>query len=402
MGRSGRGILLCLAGSLVAILLLVTAAGGQEESRQGEDERTTSQNDDSKAKRSPGFFIPIEGAKDCAYDHVRHRLYVTTLAQLVVIDIKKREIAESIDLLGNVQGLDIAPQAKFLVIAPIGGQFVYKLKLDWKSVDDISIDRIKFKPENGELGVFSIGVGADGSVLFSTTFSGSGWVKLRRLNVNDTIVDLAKVRMDSVIAISGDRTKAFIGEGNISSGPLWGYDFKQKSQGKLTDLNCFYYELAASADGSRLARPHGEGCDLYDVRGGKLGTLSGAPVIGAAFNPKGDTLYVMRHGEVDIQEYDTNGKRLPTSYPLDKPLVIRGDVRSTVIANLHPIGRDAVLANFRRVTSVNHRMYESGRLHVAEDGKSLSAVVPGGVYVFPIEAPVKSTTPKSKVKINDK
>lgn len=53
-------------------------------------------------------FVAVEGAKDCAYDHIRKRLYVTTLSQLVVVDMTNRKVIESIDLLGNVQGLDIS------------------------------------------------------------------------------------------------------------------------------------------------------------------------------------------------------------------------------------------------------------------------------------------------------
>jgi hypothetical protein len=110
-----------------------------------------------------------------------------------------------------------------------------------------------------------------------------------------------------------------------------------------------------------------------------------APVIGVAFNPKGYSPFVMRHGEVNIQEYNLSRSLRPDSYPLDKPLVINADVRDSVVARFHPVGRDTVLDNFRRVTNVNFRAYQSGRLHVFEDGKSLCAVVPGGVYIFPIE-----------------
>ncbi len=388
---------------VLASLMLLSALSNAQPKIVDKDGSAQPKIADKDGKGPAGFFVPIEQAKDCAYDHVRQRLYVTTLKQLVVVDMKERKIVESIDLLGNVQGIDISPGAKFLAIAPIGGQFVYKVKLDWKTIDNMEISRIKFKAEGSEPGVFAVGIGADDSILFTTTFAGSGGVKARRINPDDTVDEIGRVQMNTVIALTGDRQKAFLGEGNISSGPLQTYDFKGKSMSKLIDLQCFYYELACSADGSRLARPQRAGCDLYDGKGSKLGTLEGAPVIAATFNPKSNSLYVMRHGELSIQEYNIDGKLLPNSYPLDRPLVIKGDVNSRVVADPQPVGRDTVIANFRRIVNVNFRAYQSGRLHVTDDGKSLCAVLPNGVYVFDIqEAPASTTTPKPKVKIIDK
>jgi hypothetical protein len=392
MATFSRRICRGFIGMLLGLLLSHAVANGQTRIEEEKD-----------GKEAPGVFVPIAQAKDCAFDHVRQRLYVTTLKQLVVVDMRERKVLEAIDLLGNVQGIDISPQAGFLAIAPIEGQYVYKLNLDWKTTEDMEFTRIKFNAPGNEPGVFGIGIGAEGSILFSTTFAGSGWVTLRRINPDDSVADVGRVRMNSVIAVSGDRQQAFVGEGNISSGPLLRYDFKSKTLTKLADLQCFHYELACSADGSRIARPERTGCDLYDAQGRKLGALSGAPVMSAAFHPKSDSLYVLRHGELNIQEYNLEGKLLDTSYPLDKPLVIQGDVNSTVIADLQPVGRDVVMANFRQIVNVNFRAYQSGRLHVSEDGQSLCAVVPSGVYIFPIQkAPAEGAVTKPRVKIIDK
>ena len=108
----------------------------------------------------------------------------------------------------------------------------------------------------------------------------------------------------------------------------------------------------------------------------------------------------MRHGEVNIQEYDIQGKKISNAYPLDKPLVIRGDVRETV--TLQPVGRDVVMASFR--VNVNFHTYASGRLKIAENGETLFAVIPAGVYSFPIKAAAPApadTKPKPKIKVID-
>src|SRR5262245_8415838 len=63
---------------------------------------------DDKPKADPpkvdaGMFFPIAEAKDCALDETRQRLYVTTPKKLVVVDLKKKQIVESIELAGSLQ-----------------------------------------------------------------------------------------------------------------------------------------------------------------------------------------------------------------------------------------------------------------------------------------------------------
>jgi hypothetical protein len=327
---------------------------------------------------------------------------VTTLSQLVVVDMTNRKVIESIDLLGNVQGLDISAKAKFLAIAPIAAQYLYKVDLDWKSVDDIKVERIKFKADSNEPGVFSVGVGADDSILFTTTFSGSGGVKLRRMAATGVVTEVGRVNMDSVIAVTGDRQKAYIAEGNISSGRLDRYDFKKKLVSKVTDMQSFNYELAASADGAMVARPRANGCELYDANGSKLGNLTGGAVIAAAFNPKGKTLFVFRSGQQSIQEYSQGGKLLDSAYPIDRNVAMKGDARRSIVGQ--QVGNQVRL---RSMTTVTNHTYANGRLHVSEDGSTLMALVGNdGVFVFPIGDKAKDSDdakpPKSKVKIIDK
>ena len=350
-----------------------------------------------------GFFFPLAGAKDCAYDQKRQRLYVTTPQKLVVVDLKARKALESVELGGTLQACDVAPDFSFLAVAPVAGQYVYRVNLAWDKVADMEISQVKFKADPSETGVFSVAVGADNTTLFSTTFAGSGGVKLRRLAAKaDTVEVVGRVNMDTVLsAAAGGREVAAAAQGNISSGPLGVYDFKEKAFKPVADLTGFNYEVACARGGRFFARPTRKGCDLFDAAGGRLGTLDGAPVIAAAFHPTTDALFVLRHGEVNVQEYDIQGSRkVARSYPLDKPLVIRGDVRETV--TLQPVGRAAVVASFR--TNVNFRTYTSGRLKVADDGRTLFAVVPAGVYSFPVAAAAPApadTKPRPKIKVVD-
>jgi hypothetical protein len=223
-------------------------------------------------------------------------------------------------------------------------------------------------------------------------------VTLRRVTRDDKVEDVGSVNMDSVLTAGGGRDFAAVAQGNISSGQLSVYDFKEKKLKSVARLGDFNYGIACARGANFYARPTRGGCELFDGKGGRLGTLDGNPVIAAAFHPKTDSLFVMRHGEVNIQEYDIQGKNVSNAYPLDKPLVIRGNVRETV--TLQPVGRDAVMASFR--VNVNFHTYASGRLKIAENGETLFAVTPKGVYVFPIKAtPAADNKPRPKIKVID-
>ncbi|HEV3143205.1 MAG TPA: WD40 repeat domain-containing protein [Gemmataceae bacterium] len=355
------------------------------------------------AKDDPGYFYPIEGAKDCAYDESRHRLYVTCPSQLVIVDTKERKIIDSVRLNGTLQACDIAPDFKFMVIAPIKAQYVYRVGLNWTKFEKMDIKEIKFSAPNTEPGVFGICVGSDDSVLFSTTYSGSGGVSLRHLLPDNRVTVIGRINMNAVLTASaGDRHYAAIAEGNISNGPLKGYSFREHVLWHVTDMQCFHYEIAIAKGARYYARPHTGGCDLYDARGGRLGTLEGNAAICATFHPKNKHLFVMRHGEMSIQEYDIQGKKIENLYALDKPLVIKTKVNENEVIDLTPIGRDAVQARFRTIRTVIHNTYESGRLKISESGESMFAVVPNGVYMFPVRtSPVAADPdkPEPKVKV---
>ncbi len=346
-----------------------------------------------------GFFFKVDDAKDCVFDHQRHRLYVTNEKQVIVLDTKDRNTIKSIELPGKVRACDIAPDMKHVGVAPFNGQFLY-----WISLDDLEVSQVRFKADATETGVFDLCVGSDGSILFSMVYlnsagAASGWVKLRRFDPKTTAVtDVGRVRMDTVVSASADRQFAAVAEGNISSGPLKVFDFQEQQLRDVTSTNAFIYEIACSAEAKYFARPHGNGCDLYDAKGSRLGNLAGKPVICAAFHPKADRLFVMRHGETKIEEYALSSQKVAAEYPLEKALVISGNVNEHIVANLHSVGRDALIGHVSRVRSVHYKTFQSGRVRVSDDGESLFVVVPAGVYMFATKKPTSDETgPKIKV-----
>ncbi|MEI7685273.1 MAG: hypothetical protein WCL32_09615 [Planctomycetota bacterium] len=331
---------------------------------------------------------------------------MTTPKQLIVIDTKAKKRLEAIDLTGGLQAIDIAPDFSFVAVAPSSAQFIYKIPTKWQKQDDMEISQIRFDAPADESGVFGLAVGSDNSIVFSMSYAGSGWVALRRIDGKTNGVQvIQRVRGGSVVNASADRKFAAIAEGDISSGPLLVHDFAGKTTKLLKDLGGFNYEIACSRDAAYFARPGPAGCQLYDDKGGGVGNLQGKTVIAAAFHPKDDRLFIMRQGELGIQEYDMRGRLASGEYMLDRPLAVKAEVNSTIIGNLFPVGRDTVMAQFRRVVNVVHRTYASGRLRVSDDGEHLFAVLPNGVYMFPITArtaeDVKSAPKGPKIKVVD-
>src|SRR5262249_52239270 len=153
-------------------------------------------------KEAPSFFFAIEGAKDCAYDEARQRLYVTCPSEPVIVDTKERKILESLHLNGTLQGCDIAPDFKFVAIDPSKAQFIYRVGLNWTKFEKMEVSQIKFPASSSETGVYGICVGSDNSVLFSMTYDGSGPVKLRRLSPDNKVTVVGRINMNSVLTAS--------------------------------------------------------------------------------------------------------------------------------------------------------------------------------------------------------
>ncbi len=356
-----------------------------------------------KTEANSNFFFPVEGAKDCAFDSSRDRLYVTTPKQLMVFSKNSRSFSWNrlTSQAGELQAIDISPDFKYLAVGPAQGEFIF-----WISLSDMEITQVKFRADEGESGVHDLCVGFDNSGPFLNDFQRlEKLVELRRFNPKDKNVSkVGKVQMNAIVSASaGDRKFAAVAEGNISSGPLDLYSFKTHSAKLVKNLMAFHYEIACGPEARCFAQPFRGGCNVYDAKGGLMGNLNGKPVICAAFHPKNNTLFVMRHGESEIQEYNVDTLNISNTYSLDEKLAIAGDVKSHIRATITPTGKKTLQlrANIRRTTTVIFKTFQSGRLKVSDSGNEIFAVIPTGVYQFAVkdassskEAPAK---PKFKV-----
>src|SRR6185369_2375455 len=166
----------------ICLLSLLSSASGARGEENAKDE---------------GVFFAVEGAKDCALDESKQRLYVTTPTKLVVLDLKKKEPIDSVELLGTLQACDIAPDFSYLAVGPVKAQHLYWIKLG----DELDISQIQFKAPAIESGVWALCVGSDKTVLFTMTFNGSGGVSLRRFKPESESVEVVgRVQMDAAIS----------------------------------------------------------------------------------------------------------------------------------------------------------------------------------------------------------
>ena len=328
-------------------------------------------------------FFNINNATDCVFDSKRERLYVTDQKQLIVLDTKKRKKVESIALPGKIRACDISPDFKYLAVAPLDGQFIYFIELE-----TLDTKQVRFRADPSESGVYDLCIGSDNSVLFSMTYRGSGSITLRCYHPKSgEVKKVGEVDMDSIVTASGGRQYAAVAQGNSSWGELKVYDFNSHKLRKVNHTKDYLYEIACSSGARYFGRPHRKGCDLYDGKGLRLGNLAGHAVICAAFHPSADRIFIMRHKETSIQEYDVSSQTVVNTYPLDQALVISADVYESVSANMLVVGPSAVLSNVRVNQIVHFRTFQSGRLKVSDDGKRLLVVVRKGVFLFDTKKP---------------
>jgi hypothetical protein len=189
------------------------------------------------------------------------------------------------------------------------------------------------------------------------------------------------------VSSSGDRRYAGVAEGDMPNGLLWLYDFNEKNLRLIGPVGGRNHEIACSADARYFARSHGGGCEVLDAKGGRLGNFAGKAVIAAAFHPKAHRVFLLRDGETNIQEYSVPDLTLVNEYPMDKAVSIHREVKNQVVANVTQTGNNSAVGTVRRVRSVSFRAFESGRVRVSDNGDTVCAVVPTGVYVFATKEP---------------
>lgn len=159
-------------------------------------------------------------------------LYVVgTDATVRAYDVETRALLNSYRLGTRLGGADVTPDGRYLVVAerePAYGP----LDQNGQRSTTVSVHRLEIQtgqvrtyttePGFGGGPFFDVAVLADGTALISQSYNGSGWNKLRALNLESgTFTVLSQsVRQDSVLSLSDDRRLVFVGEPNISNAEI--------------------------------------------------------------------------------------------------------------------------------------------------------------------------------------
>lgn len=245
-----------------------------------------------------GVLIASGLRADMVHDAKRGLIYISAGNAVQRYDIQSGAMLTPITLGGALGGIDLSPDGNTLVVADNTGSttsvWVHLVSLD--TLQDSKVSVAKAFSENG---TFTAVYGADGNVYTTSTFAGSGWVPMRKLNTSSkTWTTLASVRQNTMLAASGDGETIAFAEANSSDGPWGVYDvptgYIVRREGYSNGTSWFNYEIATNRWGDQFTIPTYGGAFVYGSAYQKLATLgvyaSGRPV-GVAYHPVESEIY---------------------------------------------------------------------------------------------------------------
>ena len=131
--------------------------------------------------QASGTLISAPSRVDMVYDSARDLLYITDGGSVLRYHLGSNTFMTPFAIGGNLGGIDISPDGNTLVIAdrrrldPIVWVYVINLQTE-------QIQQVLFPSAFYEGGTYTVAYANDSTVLVTSTFEGSGWVPLRKLN----------------------------------------------------------------------------------------------------------------------------------------------------------------------------------------------------------------------------
>ena len=312
-------------------------------------------------------FVPAPNRKDMVYDVVREVMYITDGRKVLRYKPATGKFLSPFEFGANSQlrGIDISPDGWTLAIAE-GASSDTHLWVNFVDLATGNIRRRFFPKEFYEAGTFSVAYAADGALLVTSSFNGSGWVPLRRLDRAGWATILTEVRQNTMLSPSGDRKTIAFAESNISDG-RWGlYDVPTRQLVRRewyeNGTSWFNFEIATDRLGSQFGIPTYGGAYMYDVDyklRKKIGVYAGQQPVGIAYHPVENEIYFPWAETRQVRIYDA------------ATLVWKSTINFT--STFEHTGNGA---------------YQNGRTRVSADGSLLMVTVPDGLRYVRMYAPL--------------
>jgi len=311
-----------------------------------------------------GTFIPAASRADHVYDAARHQLYISNGSQILRYDVLTKSSLPPITVGGTLQGLDISPDGTTLAVAD--ADQTEGPRVHFVNLDTAAVTKKVFARDFYEAGTHSVAYAADGSILVSSNFNGSGSVPLRRFDPNNgSVATLAYVSQRTMLSPSADRQIIGFAEPNNSSGPFGRYRSEDRdiirTSGYDQGTSWFNFEIGTNRDGTQFALPTYGGTFIADFdltkTGVVLGDYAGPQPVGAAYHPAKDVVYFPWAGTEEVRVFN-----------------------SVTWEQIGSIDAEYAFGH------TGNAAYGAGRVKVSSDGTLVSVSVGGGVRLVSLES----------------
>jgi hypothetical protein len=300
--------------------------------------------------------IPIGEPKDMVHDAKRNLVYLTDGGYVRRYDLATGKFLAPFLLYGTLRGIDISPDDNTLAVADAtsaqGDLWVHLIDLQTGQARKSMIYKAFY-----EGGSYAVQFVANGDLVMTSSFNGSGWTPMRRLVLaTDTWSVLGDVRQDSMISASGNGRYIAYAESNISDGRWGKFDSQTgiwvRREWYENGTSQFNFEIATNNDASGYAI---NGTLLYDGVYQKAGSVPGA--MAAAYAPVANVAYFPIYNTDRVEVHNMNTHKRVGYYLVGKYFGYGG-------------------------------AFGQGRTRVSRDGSLLMVQVAGGVWYRRMYAPL--------------
>jgi len=295
-----------------------------------------------------GFFVPAPRRTDMVHDPKRNLLYISAGNVVLRYQMGSHFFLPPLELGGNLRAIDISPDNEWLVVADTS-RYGGEIAIHRVALETGARSLVKFPAEPGETGTFSVVFAADGAVWITSFLSRSGQTSPLRKYVPATqhVIQMARLGHDAILATSADHEYIAYACADRDTGSFGWFRCRAIRLPPPFQVNASLFEVAISRDGSQLALPNQGGVTLS---GAPVSMLNETNVIGVAYHPQQDFIFLARSENSKIEVLDTANYTMVKELDFGVPLAGNG----------------------------NHAFNE-GRLRLSEDGKFIFCTVPGGV-----------------------